>query len=45
MTSEWQRAPYFRKHDPGELVVSKPTISLKKNWEGYRRATPRFFSC
>ena len=37
MASGWQRASYFRRH--GRELVSKPTISLKKSWGGYRRTT------
>ena len=35
MRSGWQGAPYFRRN--GRELVSKPAISLKKGWEGYRR--------
>ena len=37
MTSRWQGAPYFRRY--GRELVSKPAISLKKSWGGYRRTT------
>ena len=39
MTSEWQGPPYFRRY--GQELVSKPAISLKKSWGGYRRTTHR----
>ena len=39
MTSGWQGAPYFRRY--GLELVSKPAISLKKSWGGYRRTTLR----
>ena len=37
MTSRWQATPYFRRY--GRELVSKPAISLKKSWGGYRRTT------
>ena len=37
MTSGWQGAPCFRRY--GRILVSKPAISLKKSWGGYRRTT------
>ena len=37
ITSEWQRAPYLRRCGRG--LISKPTISVKKSWGGYRRMT------
>ena len=37
MASGWQGAPYFNKC--GRELVSKPAISLKKSWGGYRRTT------
>ena len=37
-TSGWQGAPYIRSH--GLELVSKPAISSKKSWGGYRRTTP-----
>ena len=37
MTSGWQGAPYFSRY--GQELVSKPAISLKKSWGGYRRTT------
>ena len=37
MTSGWQGAPYFRRYV--RELVSKPAISLKKNWRGYRRTS------
>ena len=40
MTSGWQGAPYFRRY--GLELVSKPAISLKKSWGGYRRTTLRW---
>ena len=36
MTSGWQGAPYSRRYGPE--LVSKPAISLKKIWGGYRRS-------
>ena len=36
------RAPYFRRY--GRELVSKPAISLKECWRGYRRNT-RIDSC
>ena len=36
-TSRWQGTPYFRRN--GREPVSKPAISLKKSWGGYRRTT------
>ena len=38
-TSRWQGAPCFRRY--GRELVSKPAISLKKSWGGYRRTTHR----
>ena len=37
MSSGRQGAPYFRRY--GRELVSKPDISLKKSWGGYRRTT------
>ena len=37
MTSGWQRAPHFRRYGRG--LVSKPAISFKRGWGGYRRMT------
>ena len=37
MTSGWQGASYFMRY--GLELVSKPAISLKKSWGGYRRTT------
>ena len=37
MTSGWQGPPYFGRY--GRELVSKPAISLKKSWVGYRRTT------
>ena len=37
MTSGWQGAPCLRRY--GRELVSKPAISLKKNWGGYLRTT------
>ena len=37
MTSRWQEVSFFRIY--GRELVSKPAISLKKNWGGYRRTT------
>ena len=33
MTSGWQRASYFRRHD--RELISKPAIPFKKSWGGY----------
>ena len=38
MTSERPGAPYSRRY--GQELVSKPAISLKKSWWGYRTTTP-----
>ena len=38
MTSAWQGAPHFRRY--GRTLASKPAISSRKSWGGYRR-TPR----
>ena len=35
MASGWPGAPCFRRYD--EELVSKPAISLKNRWGGYRR--------
>ena len=43
MTSGRQGSPYFRRH--GRELVSKPAISVKKSWVGYRRTTRRPFFC
>ena len=37
MTSGWQGAPCVRRY--GRELVSKPAISLRKSWGGYRRTT------
>ena len=37
MTSGWQGAPYFRMY--GRELDSKPAISFKKRWGGYRSKT------
>ena len=37
MTSGWQGAPYFSRY--GRELVSKPAISSKKCYGGYRRTT------
>ena len=42
MTSGWQGTPCFSSYSRG--LISKPAISLKKSWGGYRKSTPFFFS-
>ena len=37
MTSGRQGVPYLRRY--GRELVSKPAISLKNSWRGYRRTT------
>ena len=41
MTSRWQGAPYFRRY--GRELVSKPAISSKRSWGGYRGKTRNGF--
>ena len=41
MTSGGQRAPIFRRL--GRKLLSKPAISLKKSWGGYRRTTHNIY--
>ena len=40
MTSGGHGAPHFRRYT--RELVSKPAISLKKCWGGYRRTSPCF---